>query len=94
MIPPAPNPPKSDQSERPDVKYAPRHCPFLDREVWAILTKQPGRGWGVVNCLDKDKVCFQHNCAFTIDGGQWPFTPPFRERAGFTGPPDHDDQRA
>ena len=60
-------------SERPEVKYLPRHCPFLNKEVWAILTKQADGGWTIVNCLDKDKDCFQHNCAFTTDGGAWPF---------------------
>ena len=61
------------QTERPKVKYRPRHCPFLNREVWAILTKQPDGNWRIVNCLDKDKGCYQHDCAFTRDGGQWPF---------------------
>ena len=60
-------------SERPEVKYPPRHCPFLNKEVWAILTKQADGSWKIVNCLDKDKDCFQQNCAFTTDGGEWPF---------------------
>jgi hypothetical protein len=59
--------------ERPDVKYLARYCPFLSREVWAILTKQAEGTWRIVNCLDKDRVCFGHNCAFTTDGGEWPF---------------------
>jgi hypothetical protein len=58
---------------RPDVKYLPRFCLLLNREVWAILTKQPDGNWKVVNCLDKDKTCFEQNCAFTTDGGEWPF---------------------
>ena len=60
-------------SERPKVKYLPCHCPFLNKEVWAILTKQADGSWKIVNCLDKDKDCFQQNCAFTTDGGEWPF---------------------
>ncbi len=73
MIPLASNPPKPDQPERPDVKYLPRHCPFLNKEVWAILTKQIGGTWRIVNCLDKQQPCFEHDCAFTVDGGNWPF---------------------
>ncbi len=68
------------QPEQEDMKYLPRQCRFLDREVWAILTKQPEGTWRVVNCLDKDTVCFQHECVLTTDGGEWPFverdTPP------------------
>ena len=60
-------------AERPEVKYLVRRCPFVKREVWAILTKQSEGTWRVVNCLDKDKDCFQHDCAFTTDGGEWPF---------------------
>ena len=60
-------------SERPEMKYVPRHCPFLNEEVWAILTKQADGNWKVVNCLDKDERCFEHSCAFTTDGGTWPF---------------------
>ena len=56
-----------------EVKYLPRHCPFVNREVWAILTRQPEGSWRIVNCLDKDHGCFQHACAFTTDGGAWPF---------------------
>jgi len=73
MIPPAPHVPKSDQSERPDVTHLPRHCPFLKKEVWAIVTKQADSTWRIVNCLDKHQPCFEHNCAFTRDGGEWPF---------------------
>jgi len=60
-------------SERPEVRYLTRRCPFLRKEVWAILTRQADGDWKIVNCLDKDQGCFQHNCAFTTDGGQWPF---------------------
>ena len=73
MIPPASHPPKSDQPERPDVKYLPRDCPFFKEEVWAIVTKQADGTWRTVNCLDKHQPCFEHNCAFTVDGGEWPF---------------------
>ena len=60
-------------SEPREVKYLPRHCPFVNREVWAILTKPSDGTWRIVNCLDKDQGCFQHACAFTTDGGVWPF---------------------
>jgi len=73
MIPPVPNSPKTDHPKRPDVKYLPQHCPFLKKEVWAILTQQTDRILKIVNCLDKDSSCFQQPCAFTSDGGEWPF---------------------
>ena len=64
-------------SERPEVTYVPRHCPFLHKEGWAIVTKQAdGPAWRVVNCLDKDHACFEQECAFTTDGGAWPFASP------------------
>lgn len=59
--------------ERPDLKYLPQRCPFLKREVWAIVVKQADGSWQIVNCLDKDRGCYDQCCAFTIDGGQWPF---------------------
>jgi hypothetical protein len=55
------------------MKYLPKFCPFFKKEVWAILTKQADGTWRVVNCLDKHEPCFKHNCAFAIDGGEWPF---------------------
>ena len=60
-------------NERPEVKYLPRDCLFLNKEVWAILTRQADGDWKIANCLDKDGVCFEHSCAFTTDGGAWPF---------------------
>jgi hypothetical protein len=59
-------------SNRPATKYLPRRCRLLNKEVWAILTKQK-RTWKIVNCLDKDRVCSKQPCAFTKDGGLWPF---------------------
>ncbi len=59
--------------EHPAVKYVSRRCPFLNREVWAIVIRQPDRRWKIANCLDKDKACFAQNCALTVDGGAWPF---------------------
>ena len=59
--------------QRPDVKYLPRRCPFLNREVWAILLRQSDGTWRIVNCLDKDQPCFTYHCAFTVHGGEWPF---------------------
>ena len=73
MIPPSPRPKSADPPERPDVKHLPRDCPFLNKEVWAILTKQTDGTWRIVNCLDKHERCFEHACAFTVDGGAWPF---------------------
>ena len=61
------------QLDRPDVKYSPRRCPFLSKEVWAILTKNDAKQWRIVNCLDKDEECYGEPCAFTTDGGRWPF---------------------
>ena len=60
-------------ADRLDVKYLPCQCPFLHREVWAIMSRQPDGSWRIVNCLDKDKGCFEENCAFSTDGGEWPF---------------------
>ena len=67
-----------EEMTRPMTKYQPCHCALLRREVWAILTQQPDGRWRIVNCLDKDKECFALGCAFTADGGEWPFvdTPP------------------
>lgn len=62
-----------DQSRRPRPKYVPRHCPFLNREVWAIVTKQAGGTWRIVNCLDKHQPCTVYHCAFAVDSGTWPF---------------------
>jgi len=74
VIPPPPNPTQANQPfEWPDVKYLPRCCPFFKKDVWAILIKQANGTWRIVNCLDKQESCFKHNCAFTIDGGEWPF---------------------
>lgn len=60
-------------SERPDVKYAPRRCQFLNLEVLAVLTNRRGRGWRAVNCLDKQETCCNTGCVFAVHGGQWPF---------------------
>lgn len=60
-------------NDRSDVKYVPRLCPFLKREVWAIVTKQADGAWRIVNCLDKHHQCFEQECVFTVDGGGWPF---------------------
>ena len=59
--------------ERPAVQYLSRRCPFFNRDVWAIVMRQPDRRWKIVNCLDKDKACFAQPCALTVDGGAWPF---------------------
>lgn len=62
-----------EQLTRPSIKYQPCHCVLLQREVWAILTRQADGRWQIVNCLDKEKECFTLGCAFTADGGEWPF---------------------
>ncbi len=59
--------------ERPEVQYLPQHCPFLNQDVWAILTRQADGSWRIVNCLDKTEGCFLMDCAFTTCGGDWPF---------------------
>ena len=60
-------------SKRPEVKYLSCRCRLRKKRVWAILTKQSSRRWKIVNCLDKDTVCATRGCAFTTDGGAWPF---------------------
>ena len=65
---------------RPQIKYRAQQCPFLHTAVWAILTKQQDGHWNIVNCLDKRSACFEQACAFTRDGGRWPFE---------VGPGDH-----
>ena len=54
-------------------RYQPRHCAFLRKYVWAILTPQADGSWQIVNCLDKDDGCFHLDCAFTTEQGEWPF---------------------
>lgn len=73
MNPRREGPPVHAPTERADIKYLPQYCPFLTREVWALLTRQPDQRWRIVNCLDKDRACFKEPCAFTTDGGEWPF---------------------
>lgn len=60
--------------EKPDIKYLPRHCRLRQCEVWAIVVKQGNGAVRVANCLDKDKSCHQLHCAFTVKGGEWPFS--------------------
>lgn len=59
--------------ERPDIKYLPQQCRLLNRDVWAILIRQEDSKLRVVNCLDKDDSCVSQHCAFTANGGEWPF---------------------
>ncbi len=58
---------------KPAIRYEPKRCWLLGKEVWAILTQQPDGEWRVVNCLDKDEGCFNLDCAFTTDHGEWPY---------------------
>ena len=59
-----------------EVRYAPKHCAFLGKIVWAITTQQTDGSWRIVNCLDKDEGCFSLDCAFTTDQGEWPYREP------------------
>jgi hypothetical protein len=56
-------------------RYQPRVCSLRGCEVWAITTQQSDGTWRPVNCLDKEELCFAMGCAFTTDGGGWPFPP-------------------
>ena len=60
-------------TNRPDMRYAPCRCALTNEDVWAMVAKQADGRWKIVNCLDKDQRCFQQHCAFTMDGGEWPF---------------------
>jgi hypothetical protein len=66
-------------STLPEFRYAPRHCSFFRKYVWAIRTKQPDGSWRIVNCLDKDEGCFSVECAFTTSCGIWPYAAEGRE---------------
>ena len=72
FITPAANAPGSN---RPNIKYGPFRCRFRNKEAWAILTKQVDGAWLAVNCLDKDRACEPHPCAFIVERGRWPFDP-------------------
>lgn len=63
------------ESERIEFRYQPKHCALLRKVVWAIMTRQPDGSWRIVNCLDKDEGCFNLDCAFTTDHGEWPYRP-------------------
>ena len=58
---------------RVEFRYEPKYCKLLGKYVWTIRTQQADGTWRVVNCLDKDEGCFQLDCAFTTDNGQWPY---------------------
>jgi hypothetical protein len=64
---------KLRESGHPEAKYHPRRCRFFNVDVWAILTRGASGRWCVANCLDKHAGCMSLNCAFTADGGEWPF---------------------
>ena len=59
-----------------EFRYEPKCCKFLGKHVWAILTQQGEGTWRIVNCLDKDELCFGLECAFTTDNGEWPYKAP------------------
>ena len=71
-----------ESTETVAIKYLPCRCPFLNETVWAILTQQSDGTWRIVNCLDKDTPCFSQPCAFTTDGGQWPYAQLSSQPAG------------
>ena len=56
-----------------ELRYKPVPCKFLEKEVQGILVQQPDNSWRLSNCNDKDRDCFKLSCAFTTDGGEWPF---------------------
>ncbi len=56
-----------------EIRYYPTTCAVREKEVWAILAKQPDGSWRIVNCLDKDEACFGLDCAFTTSCGRWPY---------------------
>jgi len=58
---------------RVEFRYQPKYCAFLRTKVWAIVTKRADGSWKIVNCLDKEDACFHLGCAFTSDGGEWPY---------------------
>ena len=60
-------------TDKVEVRYVPRICTFLGKEVWAIMTRQADGEWRIVNCLDKDEGCFSQECLYTCSGGSWPF---------------------
>jgi hypothetical protein len=74
---------------RVDLKYLPCQCAFLKREVWAVVLKQADGREKIVNCLDKDHACFQQPCAFTTDGGEWPFPQRWAAAASSQTHPPH-----
>ncbi|MBI3321460.1 MAG: hypothetical protein HYZ91_04240 [Candidatus Omnitrophica bacterium] len=59
-----------------EFRYQPRYCSLLRQHVWSILTRQPDGSWKVVNCLDKDAICFDLDCVFTTERGEWPYAGP------------------
>jgi hypothetical protein len=62
-----------EEAKAERFRYQPKHCAFLRKYVWAIVTPQADGSWQIVNCLDKDEGCFHLNCTFTTDQGEWPF---------------------
>ena len=65
------------EPQRVDIQYYPSECTIIRKPVWAVVTRQPDGAWRIVNCLDKDEPCFQCECVFTTDQGEWPYaTPP------------------
>lgn len=56
-----------------ELRYQPVRCSFFDKTVQGILVRQTDGGWRIVNCADKTRACFDVECAFTLDGGRWPF---------------------
>jgi len=67
---------------RQEVSYTPRRCTVFDRDVWAILIREGEPPARVVNCLDTDHPCYAQSCAFTTDGGAWPFVHPVPQPMG------------
>lgn len=65
-----------------DEKRSVLWCRLFGKAVDVMLrpgapkgSKKPDipEGWFVAECLSKDTACFDKNCLFTIDEGDYPF---------------------
>ena len=71
--------PSMNKATAVEFRYQPRYCALLGKYVWAIRTRQADGTWRIVNCLDKDGPCLSLDCAFTAEGGAWPYKEASRE---------------
>jgi len=54
------------------IKVVPCRCRLADHDVWAVLSRQEGGAWRMVECRDRDGACAAQPCMLTTEGGQWP----------------------